>query len=126
MRVLQIIEPAYRATLEEQDDTVLWFTRAIRAAGADADVLLVGTAVNYAVRGQDAAGLQIGAWSQRNPPAIEREIARLIESGARVAALSEDLAERGITPESMTAGIATTSRQQLSTLFNQYERIWKW
>ena len=126
MRVLQIIEPAYRATLEEQDDTVLWFTRAIRAAGADADVLLVGTAVNYAVRGQDAAGLQIGAWSQRNPPAIEREIARLIESGAHVAALSEDLAERGIAPESMTAGIATTSRQQLSAFFNQYDRIWKW
>ncbi len=126
MHVLQIIEPAYRATLEEQDDTVLWFTRAIRAAGAAADVLLVGTAVSYAVRGQDAAGLQIGAWLQRNPPAIEQEISRLIESGAHVSALSEDLAERGIAPESMAAGIATTSRKQLSGLFSQYDQIWKW
>ena len=126
MRVLQIIEPAYRATLEEQDDTVLWFTRAIRAAGAVADVLLVGTAVNYAMRGQDATGLQIGAWSQRNPPAIEQEISRLIESGAHVSALSEDLAQRGIAPESMAAGIETISRKQLSALFSQYDRIWKW
>lgn len=126
MRVLQIIEPAYRATLEEQDDTVLWFTRAIRAAGAAADVLLVGTAVNYAMRGQDAAGLRIGAWSQRNPPAIAQEISRLIESGAHVSALSEDLAQRGIALESMAAGIATISRKQLGALFSQYDRIWKW
>ena len=46
-------------------------TRAIRGAGASADVLLIGTAVSYAARGQDAAGLQIGAWSQRHAPAIE-------------------------------------------------------
>src|SRR5262245_62851917 len=101
MRVLQIIEPAYRATLEEQDDAVLWFTRAIRAAGAPADILLCGTAVNYTVRGQDADGFQVGAWTQQHPPAIEHELTKLIDSGARVAVLAEDLAERGIGTESM-------------------------
>ena len=116
MRVLQIIEPAYRATLEEQDDTVLWFTRAIRGAGAAADVLLMGTAVSYTVRGQSAAGLRIGAWSQRHPPAIETEITKLVESGARVVALSEDLAERGIAKEAMLPGI-----ESLGRLFAQYD-----
>src|SRR4029078_12044940 len=110
MRVLQIIEPAYRATMEEQDDTVLWFTRAIRAAGAPADVLLCATAVNYSgrartppdvllwgtavkysVRGQDAEGFHVGGWSQHHPPAIEHEITKLIESGARGAALGGGL-----------------------------------
>lgn len=126
MRVLQIIEPAYRATLEEQDDTVLWFTRAIRAAGAPADVLLCGTAVNYSVRGQDAEGMRVGAWSQRHPPAIEHELAKLLESGARVAALAEDLAERGILTESMLPGIEVLGRKSLGGLCAQYERIWKW
>lgn len=126
MRVLQIIEPAYRATLEEQDDTVLWFTRAIRGAGAPADVLLCGTAVNYSVRGQSAAGFSVGSWAQRHPPAIEHEITKLIESGARVAALAEDLAERGITTESMLPGIEVLSRKSLGGLFAQYERVWKW
>jgi hypothetical protein len=126
MRVLQIVEPAYRATLEEQDDTVLWFTRAIRAAGAPADVLLCGTAVNYCVRGQDAEGLRIGGWTQRHPPAIEHEIAKLIESGARVAALAEDLAERGIVTESALPGIEILSRKSLGALCAQYERVWKW
>ena len=78
MRVLQIIEPAYRATLEEQDDTVLWFTRAIRAAGAPADVLLCGTAVNYSVRGQDAEGFRVGGWAQLHPPIIEHELTKLM------------------------------------------------
>lgn len=126
MRVLQVVEAAYRATLEEQDDTVLWFTRAIRGAGAAADVLLTGTAVNYAVRGQNAAGLRLGAWSQLHPPAIETEIAKLLESGARVVALSEDLAERGIADEAILPGIESLSRKSLAGLLGQYERVWKW
>ena len=126
MRVLQIIEPAYRATLEEQDDTVLWFTRAIRAAGAPADVLLCGTAVNYTVRGQDAEGFQVGGWTQQHPPAIEHDLTKLIESGARVAVLAEDLAERGIATEAMLPGVEVLSRRSLGGLCAQYQRIWKW
>src|SRR5262245_32395804 len=105
MKTLQILESAYRATLEEQDDTVLWFTRAIRAAGAPVDVLLMGAAANYAVRGQDASGFAIGAWSQRHPPKIETEIEKLFRSGARIRVLDEDLAERGISREALIAGI---------------------
>jgi sulfur relay (sulfurtransferase) DsrF/TusC family protein len=126
MRVLQMIEPAYRATLEEQDDTVLWFTRAIRAAGANADVLLLGSAANYAVRGQQASGLAIGEWSQRHPPAIDVEIGRLLESGARVAAIHEDLKERGIAEASLIPGIEMLNRKALSQYLGAYDRVWKW
>ena len=126
MRVLQIVEPAYRATLEEQDDTVLWFTRAIRAAGAPADILLCGTAVNYSVRGQDAEGFRVGGWQQRHPPAIELELTKLMEGGARVVALAEDLAERGIVTDSMLPGIEILGRKSLGGLCAQYDRIWKW
>ena len=126
MRILQIIEPAYRATLEEQDDTVLWFTRALRAAGAQADVLLQGSAVSYAVRAQDARGLRLGAWQQVHPPAIAAELTALIASGARIAAIKEDLADRGITARQLVADVELLGRRSLAGLFGQYDRIWKW
>lgn len=126
MRVLQIIAPAYRATLEEQDDTVLWFTRAIRAAGAQADVLLQCSAVNYAVQAQDAGGLRLGAWRQVHPPDIAGELGALIAGGARVAAIREDLEDRGIAEKQLVAGVELLGRRSLAALYGQYDRIWKW
>lgn len=125
-RVLAIVETAYRATLEEQDDPVLWLSHALKGAGADIHVLLRGAAVNYAVRGQDASGLSFGARTQTQPPRLERDLAALASKGATVYVLTEDAAARGVRPDELAAEIELIGRDAVPGLFRQFDHIWHW
>lgn len=59
-KILQIIEVAYRGTIEEQDDTVIWLSHVLKDTGCNIDILLRGNAVNYILKSQDASGLVFG------------------------------------------------------------------
>lgn len=126
MKVLQVIESAYRCTIEEQDDPAVWITHAMKNAGGEFGVLLRGNAVNYAVRGQDASGLKFGDCAQTQPPHIDGEIAKLIEKGIPVFAIAEDCTERGIDLDDCIGGIKTAPRSDLAELFDRYDQIWHW
>ena len=125
-KVLQIIESGYRCTLEEQDDPAVWITQAMKGAGADLHVLLRGTAVNYAVKGQDASGLSFGARAQTQPPRIDEDVAKLVEKGIDVYFVEDDAAERGLERSDLVAGLKPVSRTGLAKLVAGYDQIWHW
>lgn len=126
MKVLQVIETAYRATIEEQDDTIVWITHAMKGAGADLGVLLRGNAVAYAVTGQDASGLAFGNWKQTQPPRIDHEIASLIGKGVAVHAVAEDLSERGLAKAKLVEGVSVVARDGIAKLFGAHDQVWHW
>ena len=126
MRALNIVETAYRATLEEQDDTILWITQAMIGAGADLAVLLRSNAVNYAVRGQDATGISFGSLAQTQPPRIDEDVAKLINRGTAVFVVEEDLAERGIGASELVQGLKPISRASIAALVEDYDAVWHW
>ena len=126
MKALNIIESAYRATIEEQDDTIVWLTHAMKAAGADLAVLLRGNAVNYAVRGQDAAGLAFGGWRQTQPPRVADNIASLTTKGVAVYVMAEDLAERGLEAGDLVPELERVTRDGLPGLFASRDQVWHW
>src|SRR3954471_24656851 len=96
-KTLNIVESAYRAVMEEQDDTILWLLAAMQGAGAEHTVVLRANAVNYAVAGQGAPGLTVGEWKQTQAPKMDRDVLQLIEQRKiPVFAVEEDVAERGI------------------------------
>lgn len=123
---LQIIETAYRGTIEEQDDPVIWITHAMKGAGGDFDVLLKGNAVNYAVKGQDCSGLCFGEKKQTQPPRIDEDLAKLVPKGVQVFVVKEDLGRRGIAEGDVISGLKSVSRAELPKLFEEYSQVWHW
>ncbi len=125
-KALSVIETAYRATIEEQDDTIVWLAHAMKGAGADLNVLLRGNAVNYAVRGQDASGLQFGDKKQTQPPDIAGDVGKLIGKGVDVYLVEDDAAERGIERTELIEGLKFVSRSGIAKLFGGYDLILHW
>ncbi len=125
-KALNIIETAYRGTLEEQDDTMVWITHAMTGAGADLTVLLRGNAVNYAVKGQDASGLAFGEKKQTQPPRLDDDLVQLLGKGVGVYIVEEDLSERGIKSDELVDGLKPIARSAIAGLLAEFDQVWHW
>jgi hypothetical protein len=126
-KTLNIVESAYRALMEEQDDTILWLLAAMQGAGAEHTVVLRGTAVNYAVAGQGAPGLTIGGWKQTQAPRMDNDVIDLIERlKIPVFVIEEDLAARGIERGELVPGVRLLSAKVLPKRMAEYELVSHW
>ena len=125
-KILSVVERAYHGTLEEQDDTILWMTHILKNAGADITVLLRSNAVNYAVKGQDASGINIGGVPLSHPPKMDEDLVNIMSAGIDAYAVSEDIEERGIRQDELVSGIKLVSRSGLADLFDDHDSIWHW
>lgn len=126
MKALNVIESAYRGTLEEQDDTIVWLTHNMKGAGADLGVLLRGNAVNYAVKAQNVEPLKFGDRQQKNAPRIANDVATLPGKGVPVFVVREDLEARGIGQDELVDGLEILSRSDEPALYEGFDQVWYW
>lgn len=125
MKYLQVIESAYRGSVEEQDDTIIWLSLAMKGAGAELDVLLRGNAVNYILTQQNASGLTLGQWKQTQPAYIYQELQKLANQGVTIYVIEEDIYKRGLT-EVPAIPVEPVAEKQLPDLYEQYDRVSYW
>jgi hypothetical protein len=125
-RQLHIVDVAYRATLEEQDDPVVWLCHALHGAGSQLDLLLSGNAVTYGIRAQGTRPLEIGSRLQRRAPDPAGDLQRLLEKQVRCFYVAEDAAERGIATAGLLEGLQPVSRAKLASLFAGYDQVHRW
>jgi sulfur relay (sulfurtransferase) DsrF/TusC family protein len=125
-KILSIVESAYRGTIEEQDDTIIWLNHMLKDAGADIALLLRANAVNYAAKGQDASGLTFGEAKMVNPPEIDKDLEKLVGRGVPVYLVQEDAQERGLADNDLISGVKKVSRGDLPSLIDAHDQIWHW
>ena len=126
MKILQVVEQAFRTLVEEQDDTILWLTQSMRGAGADLEVLLAGNGASYAVMKNRQPALTIGTWQQTEPADVPRDITNLLDKNVPIYVIREDLAERGLAQLPVHAGIQVIAKQELPVLYERVDHIWQW
>jgi len=125
-KVVSIVDTAYRATLEEQDDTVVWFNHMIRQSGADVTLLLTGNAVNYAVRGQQPPVLSFGTAAISAPPRLDQDLLKAAQAGVKLALVRDDAEMRGIPASALLPEVEQISRAQLADFLNGFDLVWHW
>lgn len=124
--VLCIVESAYRATIEEQDDTVLWLSHMLRTNGLDVSVLLRANAVNYAVANQGDVPLCIGEVAVAQPPRLDHDLGALAGAGVPIYVITEDADERAVGHERLADAVEMIGRDDVPELLCRFDRVFHW
>jgi hypothetical protein len=125
-KTLSICEQGYRASAEEQDDTIVWITHMLRKSETETSLLLRGSAVNYANASQGAPPLSFGDWTQRHPANLARDLARFIADGGKVFASGEDLSRYGLEDAELVAGVEVVDWGGVVSLMQEHPIIMNW
>ena len=126
-KVLSVIDTAYRACQEEQDDAGLWFSAAVKNAGVESmTILLTGNAVNYAVKGHKTDPMTLGGHRVPHPFDPAGDIERMAGKGVTFLLIREDAEERGIDGADLIGAVEQISRTKLPELLEEHDSIWHW
>jgi len=125
--LLCICDQGYRASVEEQDDTVIWMAHMLqREDDTTVTLVLRGSAVNYASQAQRSVGVRFGDWTQAHPANFPRDLTRFQEDGGRVFALAPDLARYGLADTDLVEGVTEVEAGGVTGLVAEHDFVSFW
>lgn len=131
MRILQVLDQAFRTTVEEQDETILWLIQSMLKKSLvdpenEMDVLFSGNAVYYPYQKLRQPPLKIADWQQSQPADIQRDIKNLKHCGVSMFVVYEDLCYRGLDLLPVPTGIDLINRKELPQIYTRADQVWHW
>jgi len=124
--LLCICDQGYRASIEEQDDTVVWMTHMLQKSNTSTALLLRGSAVNYANKAQQSVGVTFGDWKQLHPADFPRDLQRYRADGGRVMVVEEDVVARGLGKDDLVEGATLVKRGDIAKIASEFDHISFW
>ena len=126
MKILAIVQSAFRTLVEEQDDTILWLNQTLKKAGADISVLLSDHSCFYAFQKGALPSLQFGTWQQTTPASVQDDLSRLHAAGVPVYVIAEQLQSRGLRAADVNPGVLVIPQTQVASLYDAADQVWHW
>jgi intracellular sulfur oxidation DsrE/DsrF family protein len=125
--LLCVCDQGYRASVEEQDDTVVWMAHMLQKSdNTEVALLLRGSAVNYTHKGQKSVGVAFGDWEQTQPADFPRDLTRFLEDGGAIFVLEEDMASHGLERGDLIDGVTGIAKGSVAQLVSQYDLVSFW
>lgn len=122
---LAVIEVGVRGVLEEQFATILWLSLVLRRMRLPLDILLCRDAARLALSRPSVAAMSIGGVSVATP-CYERDIERLLEAGARIFVLANDVEEERRAGREFVSGVEPLDRGAAAALIAHSQKAWFW
>ncbi len=120
---LAIVEKGFRGALEEQYGNIVWLSECMRAMKADHNLLLKGQAVAMCFKQQQQTQVDIGDISIAQMSHFARSIEALIDRGARIWVLTQDLSLFDPRYELVERVEVADSMAQLCM---KHDKVWFW
>ena len=125
-KVLVIFEKPIYLSFEPVDPHVFATALGVSDTPVEVNVLLRDSAITYGVKNQQVQAKIVGQDIMLHETSPDRVVAYMIEHGAKVSAVAEDMKARGVNKEDLIQGIDVVSEDASIQLLEEHDSVLVW
>lgn len=125
-KVLVIFEKPIYLSFEPVDPHVFATALGVSDTPVEVNVLLRDSAVTYGIKNQQVNAKVAGQDIMLHETSPEKVVTFMIEHGAKVCAVAEDMKTRGINKEELVQGVEVISEDDSIRLLEEHDSVMVW
>lgn len=126
-KVLVILEKPIYLSFEPVDPHLFATAFGVADSPVEVNILLRDSAVNYAVQAQDARDVRVAGLALLEVDVTPSKLIQFVlQNGATVSTVGDDLASRGIDPAHLVDGVKVIGREAVVDLVEGHDAVVIW